>query len=121
MLVQTTSPIGTALQQRHVQLDEAERHVREGQLRLGRQLAFVAELRDVGSRVNEAEALLTTFIDVLASFIARRDRLLKEARLLDFPRAGHRNADCAEARIAGPTTPTRTDRLRAKPRSSIRE
>jgi hypothetical protein len=61
-------------------LDEAERHVNDAQLRLGRQLLLTAELRDEGHPTEQAEEPLTLYIDVFACFVGRRDRLLKEAR-----------------------------------------
>jgi hypothetical protein len=68
------------LEQAIVRLDEAERRVNDAQLRLGRQLLLTAELRNEGRSTDRAEELLTLFIDIFASFVCRRDRLLKEAR-----------------------------------------
>jgi hypothetical protein len=63
-----------------VHLDEAERHVREGELRLERQRVLIGKLRDGGHLTDTAETLLARFKDALASHISHRDRLRKEVR-----------------------------------------
>jgi hypothetical protein len=75
MLVRPFDPSETL-----VHLDEAERHVREGELRLERQRTLIVKLRDGGHRTDMAETLLARFKDALAAHISHRDRLQEEVR-----------------------------------------
>ena len=62
-------------------LEEAERHVSDGQRLLWRQLLLVSELRDGVYPTDRAETLLRIFLDILVMHIAHRDRLVKEIQL----------------------------------------
>jgi hypothetical protein len=61
-------------------LEQAERHVREGSLRLERQRALLAELEEAGHPTDQAKILLEEFELALASQVDNRDRLRKEAQ-----------------------------------------
>jgi hypothetical protein len=56
-------------------LEEAERHVREGELRLVKVRALVAKMRDP---TDEAETFLARMETILAGQISHRDHLRKE-------------------------------------------
>jgi hypothetical protein len=61
-----------------VHLEESERHVHDGKLRVERQRALLAGLRDGGHPTQEAETLLERFHDILAQHITNRNRLREE-------------------------------------------
>ncbi|PWT88067.1 MAG: hypothetical protein C5B56_09405 [Proteobacteria bacterium] len=59
-------------------LEQAERHIAEGELRIAEQAERVARLRRHGHDVTEADRLLTLFRDTQAQQLAHRDLILKE-------------------------------------------
>jgi hypothetical protein len=59
-------------------LQQAERHVAEGERHLARQKEIVAELPGDGHDARAARALLAQFEDLLALHIADRDRIRAE-------------------------------------------
>jgi hypothetical protein len=73
------------LSQHLAHLEDAERHVREVELRLGRQRALVAEWREETHPTDEGllasiERLLARMEDLLAAQVSHRDRLREEVR-----------------------------------------
>jgi multidrug resistance efflux pump len=59
-------------------LEEAERHVRDGEARVERQRALVAQMQAHGHPTDEAETLLMRFQDIQKEHVFHRDRLKKE-------------------------------------------
>ena len=61
-------------------LEKAERHVRDGELRVERQRTLLAKLRVGGHPTDEAEILLARFQDILRELNFHRNRLRQELR-----------------------------------------
>lgn len=67
-----------AMHQRH--LEEAERHIAEGGLRISNQRALIAKLIASGHDPTQARELLASFLLSQAQHIAHRDTILSELR-----------------------------------------